>query len=365
MLGPDRSPGAAMDALREQARAILPEDALRYYESGSGDGVSAAEAAAAWEALRLRPRALRDVSDVSTDVEVLGTPLRTPVLVAPSAAHRLAHPDGEVATAAGTARAGSLLVLSTRSTTRMDRVAAEGAPWWMQVYVLADRGISDEVARGAAAHGARALVLTGDTPFPAHKPSAPVPALPGERVLPLLEERDEADLAQAADVTTADIARLREVSGLPVLVKGVLRADDARACVDAGAAGVVVSNHGGRQLDGAVPTAWALPEVAEALAGSSAEVYVDGGIRRGRDVLAALALGARAVLVGRPVLWALAVGGADAVAALLDRLTGDTAEALAVAGCARTSDPAPDLVWHPDRLGRTVRPTVGVPSWPQ
>ncbi len=344
-----------MDALEVRARAILPESVAAYYGCGAGDGISVVEAAGAWDAWRLRPHVLRDVSTVSTEISLLQTTLRTPVIVAPSAAHRLAHVDGEVATARGAADAGSLMVLSTRSTTRMATVADVGSPWWMQVYVLRDRGLTDEIVRQAAAHGARALVLTGDTPVVGHKPDGPVPAMPRERLLPVLEGReDEVLLDQADDVTVDDIQRLAELSGLPVLVKGVLRGDDARACVEAGAAGVVVSNHGGRQLDAAVPSAWALPEVAAALTGSGAVVLVDGGIRTGRHVLAALALGAHAVLVGRPVLWALAVAGADGVASLIGSLTDQTRHALALAGCSAVSDSAPDLLWHPDGRGRSV-----------
>lgn len=346
-----------MAAVHERARAILPESVLRYYDSGSADAMSVSEATAAWDAVRLRPRVLRDVTGCTTATTVLGTPVDTPVLVAPSASHGLAYPHGEVATATGVVAAGSLLVLSTRSTRPMASVAEVGAPWWMQVYVLRDRGLSDEIARQAAAQGARALVLTGDTPMLGRKPGAPIPHLPGERLLPVLENRlDDALLEQASDVTFDDIARLRDIAGLPVVVKGVLRADDARASADAGAAGVIVSNHGGRQLDGAVPTAWALPEVAAALAGTGVEVYVDGGIRTGRHVLAAVSMGARAVLLGRPVLWALAVGGADGVRELLELLTEDTGEALALAGCASISDSGPDVVWRARDAPRTVGP---------
>lgn len=350
----DLPPSARAHRWYEQARAILPDSVLSYYDSGSGDGRSASEATQAWDDWRLRPRVLRDVSSVTSTTTLLGTRLRTPVLAAPSAAHRLAHPQAESATAAGVRAAGSLLVLSTRSSTPMATVAAVGAPWWMQVYVMADRGLSDEVARHAAAHGAAALVLTADTPVVARKPGAPVPTLPPQRVIAGLEGRPDDAVRQADDITVDDIARLRDVSGLPVLVKGVLRADDARACTAAGAAGVVVSNHGGRQLDGAVPTAWALPQVARALAGSGAEVMVDGGIRTGRHVLTALALGARAVLVGRPVLWALAVSGAVGVTTLIDDLTRDTVEALALSGCTSPTDAGPDLVWQPAEAGRSV-----------
>lgn len=344
-----------MAALEERARTILPESVAAYYAAGADDGMSVGEASTAWDSWRLRPRVLADVSQVSTGIDLLGSSLSTPVLVAPSAAHRLAHPDGEAATARGAAAAGSLMTLSTRSTTRLATVAEVGAPWWMQVYVLRDRGITDEIARQAAAHGATALVLTGDTPVVGIKPAGPAPSLPIERLLPVLEQRGDDDaLMQAADVTVADVARLGTVSGLPVLVKGVLRGDDARACADAGAAGVVVSNHGGRQFDGAVPTAVALPEVADALDGSGLAVVADGGIRSGRHVLTALAMGAQAVMLGRPVLWALAAGGADGVASLLGEVTAQTARALALAGCREVSDSSPDLLWHPVLHGRSV-----------
>lgn len=366
MVDPHVTPSGLLDALHERARAILPESVLAYYDSGAGDGISAGEAVAAWDAWRLRPRVLRDVTSVSTATRLLGVDLDAPVAVAPSAAHRLAHPRGEAATAAGVAASGSLLILSTRSTTRMDVVAALGAPWWMQVYVLRDRGLSDEIARQAAVHGAKALVLTGDTPVVGPKPQGPVPgelrsapadgmgaSTPSERLLPVLETRPDDALMQARDVTVADIARLGEVSGLPVLVKGVLRADDARMCLEAGAAGVVVSNHGGRQLDGAIPSAWALPQVVEAVEGR-APVLVDGGIRTARHVLTALALGADAALVGRPVLWALAIGGADGVSDLLRTLSNDLAVQLALAGCRNGSDAGPDLIWQPRSTGRSV-----------
>ena len=344
-----------MAALEERARTILPESIAAYYAAGADDGLTLGEATAAWDSWRLRPRVLADVAHVSTAIDLLGSSLRTPVLVAPSAAHRLAHADGELATMRGAADAGSLMVLSTRSTTRLTTVAEVGAPWWMQVYVLRDRGVSDEIARQAAAHGATALVLTGDTPVVGAKPDGPVPHLPAERLLPVLEQReDDHSLVQAADVTVDDIERLATVSGLPVLVKGVLRGDDARACAEAGAAGVVVSNHGGRQLDGALPTSVALRDVAEALVGTGLAVMADGGIRTGRHVLTALAMGAQAVLLGRPVLWALAVDGADGVTSLLDGITEQTARALALAGCREVSDSSPDLLWHPVLHRRSV-----------
>jgi 4-hydroxymandelate oxidase len=328
--------------LERQARALLPAGIYDYYAGGAGRERTLRANDRAWRRSWLAPRVLRDVHDVDTTTQLLGASLATPVGVAPTAFHRLAHPDGELATATGAARAGALFVLSTRSACPIeavaDAVAARGGAWWFQVYVMRDRARTAGLVRRAAAAGAGALVLTADTPEVGRKRRdsdqlaiAEADALANIGPVPQLT-----DIDQAADVTFADIGWLSEISGgLPVVVKGVLRADDALACAAAGAAAVVVSNHGGRQLDGALPTARALPDVAAALsaAGPAAvPAYVDGGIRAGEDVLAAVALGARAVLVGRPVLWALAVGGADGVTELLTGLTDGLRHAMALAG---------------------------------
>jgi 4-hydroxymandelate oxidase len=338
-----------LPSLAEAARAVLAPEVFHYYATGSGSGQTAAAEEAAWAGVRLRPRVMRDVSRVSTVTSVLGATVATPVLVAPSAAHVLAHPDGETATAAATAAAGSLLVLSLRASRRLEDVAAALGPtgsWWQQIYVLRDRGVSDEVARRAAEAGARALVLTVDAPYVARKPGLAGPLLPPTGIVAALDGRDWSDdsLKQAPDLGPADVERLRAVSGLPVVAKGVLRGDEARRCVDAGAAAVVVSTHGGRQLDGVVTVPEALPEVADALAGTGAEVYADGGVRNGRDVLRALALGARAVMVGRPVLWGLAVGGAAGVREVLAALAEEVTEAFALAGVPSCAEVGPDLV---------------------
>jgi 4-hydroxymandelate oxidase len=316
-----------------------------YFAGGSGEEATLADNSAAWARLRLRPRVLRDVSSVDTSTELLGSPLRSPVLVAPTAFHSLAHPEGELATARGTREAGSLLVLSSRSSRRIEAVASCAGPWWFQVYVFRDRGLTRSLVQRAAASGARALVLTADTPYVGRKRrnrgDCPLPDEDFLANLQGLTHREQAE--QAPDVSFADITRLSQDSGLPVLVKGVLRADDARECLHHGAAGLIVSNHGGRQLDGAIATADALPEVVEASEGR-VPVLVDGGVRSGRDVLRALALGARAVLLGRPVLWGLVTGGADGVRQVLDSLREDTSHALALAGLPRLSDVGPDLL---------------------
>jgi 4-hydroxymandelate oxidase len=325
--------------LEREARRLLHPEVYDFVAGGSGAERTVRANLAAWRQVPLLPRVLRDVSAVHTGIEVTGAALRTPIGVAPTAAHRLVHPDGEVATATGAARAGALYVLSTRSSRRIEDVAAALAPaggtWWFQAYVMRDRRLTAGLVRRAAAAGAAAIVLTGDTPVVGRKRR--------DRGGEFIDERefranleplaDPSASEQAADVTFADIGWLSEVSGgLPVVVKGVLRPDDALACAGHGAAGVIVSNHGGRQLDGAVPTARALPGVVAALGQTRCEVYADGGLRTGADVLVALALGARAVFLGRPVLWALAGRGAAGVGDLLTGLTADLAHALALAG---------------------------------
>ena len=324
--------------LERRARALLGPDVYNYYAGGSGRERTLRASVRAWQRYWLAPRVLRNVAAVDTSVRLPGPPqtlLRTPVAVAPTGFQGLAHPEGELATARGAAAAGALLVLSSRSSRRIEDVgeamASAGGAWWFQVYVMRDRDLTARLAGRAVAAGARALVLTGDTPVVGRKRRDRGEGVVTDADL-LVNTGPLADLTQAeqaADVTFDDIGWLARL-GVPVLVKGVLRADDARACVGAGAAGVIVSNHGGRQLDGALPTALALPGVAAALAG--AEVFADGGLRTGEDVLTALALGARAVFVGRPVLWALTCGGADGVSDLLTGLTSDLSHAMALAG---------------------------------
>jgi 4-hydroxymandelate oxidase len=220
-------------------------------------------------------------------------------------------------------------------------VASAGGAWWFQVYVMRDRDLTARLVERAIAAGARALVLTGDTPVVGRKRRDRTDGVVSDaQVLANLGPLADVSLAgQATDVTFADIGWLARLSGVPVLVKGVLRADDARACVTAGAAGVIVSNHGGRQLDRAVPAALALPAVAAEL-GPAVPVYADGGLRTAEDVLAAIGLGARAVFLGRPVLWALACGGADGVLDLLTGLTSDLAHVMALAGAATVAGAA-------------------------
>lgn len=359
-------------ALEARARERLDRDAYDYYAGGADDEVTLADNVAAWARLRLRPHMLRDVSAVDLATTVLGVDVAMPVLVAPTAYHAMSHPDGEAATARAAARVGTLMQVSTLATVALEDVAkaAPDAPRFFQLYVHRDRGLTEEHVARAVDAGYRAIVLTVDAPFLGRRPrdernrfSLPDGLMMANmgRSTPDGEEVGGSGLAayfaQQLDptLTEADVEWLAGLSDLPVVVKGVLRGDDARRAVDAGAAAVQVSNHGGRQLDTAIATADALGEVVAAV-GDRAEVYVDGGVRRGTDVLKAVALGARAALVGRPVLWGLAAGGdgedgtpggEDGVVAVLESLREQLALAMALSGCATLADVTRDLLAQP------------------
>lgn len=337
--------------LERRSATLLSPSVYDYFAGGAEDELTLADNRAAWDRIRLRPRVLRDVSAVDTSTTVLGTALRTPIAVAPTAYQRMAHPDGELATARGAAEAGALHVLATRATASPPEVeaAAPAAPRWFQVYILRDRTRTEAIVRSAVASGARALVLTADTPVLGRR----LRDLRNRFVLPTnlgdasvdLDAGAEGNMAdQEAGLTFDDIGWLREIGGgVPVVVKGVVRGDDATACLAAGADAVWVSNHGGRQLDGCIACADALAEVVDAV-GDGGEVYVDGGVRHGLHALRALALGARAVFVGRPVIWGLTTGGGDGVAAVLAQLTAELAHGMALACVPSIADVGRDLV---------------------
>lgn len=345
----------SLDALRNEqlaaASALLPPEVVDYLDAGSGAEITRMASDVAWHRYQLRPRLLTNVQTVDTTATVLGAPLAAPVLLAPTAYHRLCHPQGEVATALGARAAGSLLVLSMRSSVPFEQVAeAAGGPWWFQVYLTQEPAVWRAAVLRAAEAGAGALVLTGDTPVVGRKPRLRATRIEaveehllvnlGQHVPAGADVRDAIEQSRQAGVEA--IEELRSMTGLPVLVKGVLRGDEAVRCVDAGAAAVVVSNHGGRQLDRAVSSAAALPEVIDAV-GGRVPVLVDGGIRDGLDVLTALALGASAVLLGRPVLWALAADGAAGVERLLRGYGEDLRHAMELAGAASITQVTPDL----------------------
>lgn len=345
-----------MDLLRtlhDRARAQLTVPVYDYFAGGAGDEQTVAENEAAWRALWLAPRMLTGVAAADPSVELLGRRLRTPVLLAPAAAQRLLHPDGELASARAAAAAGSVFILSTRATADLADVAAAApdAPRWFQLYVGSDRARVAAQLRRAREHGYEQVVLTVDFPVAGRRErenrAGPVPFPPG---VDLTDHLGAVGAAGAKPVvggwdalTWDDIGWVREQSGLPVIVKGILVAEDAALAVAAGASAIVVSNHGGRQLDGCLPTAVALPEVVAAV-GGAVPVIVDGGIRDGGDVVRALALGARAVLVGRPYLWGLAVDGEAGVTAVLDALTADTVRAMTLLGVSGAAGVTPQHV---------------------
>ncbi|MEI4271050.1 alpha-hydroxy acid oxidase [Klenkia sp. LSe6-5] len=367
--GPDEQPRPTdaappyldLDLLEARARTSLAPEVFDYYAGGAGAEVTLAEAPQAWRSWRLRPRVLRGVDRADLGTTLLGSPVRTPVGVAPWAYQGMAHPDGELATARAAAAVGALMTVSTSATRSVEEVAAAaaGSPSWFQLYRQHSPGHTDDLARRAGDAGYRALVLTVDLPVLGRRRRD----LRHDFALPAgLRMANQPGPGSAAPEpgppwTTADIGRFAELSGLPVVVKGVLRGDDAVACVRAGASAVWVSTHGGRQADLVVPSAHALPEVVDAVRGEPApdgtdvEVYVDGGVRSGVDALVALALGARAVFLGRPVVWGLATGGADGVAEVLAGVSAELAHALLLCGAAGPADTGPDLLvragWPP------------------
>ena len=349
------------------AREKLSPDALDYYAGGAHDEVTLRANRGAYDRLSIAYRVMVDVSRRELATTVLGQPVAMPILVAPTAFHRLATAEGERATARAAGAAGTVMILSTLSTTPIEEVvAAASGPVWFQLYVYRDRAATEGLVRRAEAAGCRALVLTVDAPLLGRRerdvrnrfrlpPGLAVANLlpDGYGALPpaIADSGLAAYVASFLDpaLTWKDVAWLRSITRLPVLVKGIVRPDDALRAAEAGAAGVVVSNHGGRQLDTSPATIDVLPEIADALSshGHRIELLMDGGVRRGTDVLKALALGARAVLVGRPVLWGLAADG-EAGAALALRILRDELDlAMALAGAPTVADVTRDLVRRP------------------
>jgi isopentenyl diphosphate isomerase/L-lactate dehydrogenase-like FMN-dependent dehydrogenase len=327
----------------------LERGPLDYFAGGAGDEVTLRENEAAWAHWRLRPRVLTTVDEVSTAAEVLGGTVSMPILVAPVAYQRMAHPEAEAGMAAGAAEAGTVMCLSTLANTRPSEVAAaapEGRHWF-QLYAFKDPGVTRALIDEVVGSGFEAILVTVDAPpggnrerdrrsgftMPIELGTPGLTAAIGEQALSI----EEVFGLMNESLTWADVAELASQCSIPVFVKGLLTAEDAELALDHGAAGVVVSNHGGRQLDRALATADALPEIAEALDGR-ATLLVDGGIRRGIDVATALALGADAVLVGRPALWGLASAGREGVARILGLLREELELALTLLGCTSPSE---------------------------
>lgn len=332
------------------AAAKLDQGPLDYFAGGAGDEITLRENVAAWGHWRLRPRVLNDVREVTTAAEVLGKPVEMPVLVAPVAYQRMAHPEAEAGMAAGAAAAKTVMCLSTLSNTRPAEVAAAapGGRHWFQLYPFNDEGVTRALMEEAIDAGFEAILVTVDAPpggnrerdrrngftLPIELGTPSLTAATGGNEALTIEETFA---LMNQTLTWADVEALVSNCSAPVFVKGILTAEDAELALEHGAAGVVVSNHGGRQLDRSLATADALPEIADAIDGR-ATLLVDGGIRRGIDVATALALGADAVLVGRPALWGLAAGGREGVAQVLALLRQELELALALLGCTAPSD---------------------------
>lgn len=347
--------------LEQLAAARLPQMAWDYYASGADDEVCLRRNVDAYEQVRLHYRVLVDVAQRTLATTVLGERLAMPIAVAPTAFHKLAHRDGELASVRAAGEAGTLFVLSTLSNTAIeDVVAAATGPVWFQLYVYRDRSATEALVRRVEAAGARALVLTVDAPLlgrrerdvknrfalPPHLGIENLHASGYSRLPPAAGDSGlAAYVAELLDpsLSWSAVEWLRSITRLPVLVKGIVRADDAVRAVEHGAAGIVVSNHGGRQLDASPSTIEVLPRIADAVAGRC-EILIDGGIRRGADVIKAIALGAKAVLVGRPVLWGLAAGGREGVTAALGVLRRELDLAMALCGCPDVASITRDLV---------------------
>lgn len=331
------------------ARERIDPVAWDYYQSGANDEVTLRDNRLAFERIRLRPRVLAGVGSGDTRASAFGEPLRMPILVAPMAYQKLAHPEGEAAMARGAGAAGSLMCVSTMANTSLEDVAqAASGPLWFQLYVYRDRSVTESLVRRAERAGYRALVVTVDMPNVGRReidvrngfglpPHLTLANFEDARANQPREQPGVSSLTTYAahqldgSLTWEAIDWLASITTLPVLVKGILTAEDAALAVTHGVAGVIVSNHGGRQLDGALASIDALPEVVSTVAGRC-EVYMDGGVRRGTDVLKALALGARAVLLGRPALWGLGAAGADGVERVLTLLREELELAMALAG---------------------------------
>ena len=347
--------------LEDLARAKVPRPAFDYIAGGAEDEVGLRRNREAYGHWALRPRVLVDVSTRDTSTTVLGQRVSMPILVAPTAFHGLVHPEGEVGTAHGAAAAGTLLVVSMVGTKTLEEVAsAIEAPRWFQLYVWKDRDVTKGLVKRAERAGYRAFCLTVDTPILGRRErdernAFTLPAGLGIANLRSsgLDEIPDSESGSAfakyvdeqfdPSVTWREIAWLQSLTSLPIVVKGIMTAEDANLAVEHGVNGIVVSNHGGRQLDSTLGTLDVLPDIVKEVGGRM-EVYMDGGIRRGTDVLKALALGAKAVLVGRPILWGLALGGSEGVRAVLEQLGKEFELAMALTGRSRVAQIDSSLV---------------------
>ncbi|MEJ2539247.1 MAG: alpha-hydroxy acid oxidase [Gemmatimonadota bacterium] len=348
-----------VDDCQKAARERLPHDVYEYYARGAEDEVTLRGNRGAFSDLHFRPRVLVDVTRVDSSCRLLGTDLPSPVILAPTAFQKLCHPDGELATVQAAGRAGHLMVASTLATSTIEEIAqAAETPLWLQLYVFRDRTVTESLVRRAADAGCQAICLTVDVPVQGNREhdvrnnfglhgrgqmanfvghiQSDLPDTDGDSGLNAFI-RDQSDTSLTWDA----VRWLKELADVPVVVKGIQHPGDGELAVEAGADAVVVSNHGGRQLDGAEPTIRLLPDVVAAVKGR-VPVLLDGGVRRGSDVAKALCLGADAVMIGRPYLWGLTLAGSDGVAHVLEILDGELRRVMALLGCRELSELGPD-----------------------
>lgn len=356
----------SLDEIETLARERLPQMVYDYIAGGAGAEWTLRENRSAFERLQLIPRVLVDVTERTLSTTILGTPVSMPVLVAPMGFHGLVHPEGELATARAASACGTIMIASTASNYSLEAIAEAGgaSPGWFQLYVYRDRELTRSLVQRAEAASYRALCVSVDVPLlgrrlrdmhnsfvlPDGLTLANFAGTTADDHLPGLARKSGlaayVSAQMDASVTWADIDWLCGCSSMPVVLKGIMSPEDARLAIEHGASAIVVSNHGGRQLDGVPAAITVLPRIAEAVAGRI-EILLDSGVRRGADLLRALALGARAVLLGRPILWGLAVDGEAGAQAALELIRAELDNALALAGCSSVEAVSSALLWNP------------------
>ena len=340
----------ALHEFEPEARRLLPHAVYEYVAGGASDEYSIRANEKSYRKILLRPRVLRPVMPVALGQELFGKPLPVPVVLAPAAYQRLMHPEGELGSIQGASRHGVPFVLSSNATVSMEEImAVPGARCWFQLYVQGDRGFTRESIARVEAAGCEAVCVTVDTPVLGLRPRQLRAgfSIPADVNLPhAARVRGASDPGLHSAVTWRDVDWLRSVVNGKLLLKGILHPADAELALRAGVDGIIVSNHGGRNLDTVLPSIEALPDIAQQVAGR-VPVLVDGGIRRGTDALKALLRGANVVLIGRPYLYALAVAGADGVARCLSLLIEELRLAMALVGAACLADLNRDLEWPP------------------
>ncbi len=349
---------AEFEDFEAHAEEVLARPIFDHLNAGAGRNWTRDENRRAFDRWLIRKKLMRDVSAVDTSVTVAGQHLDVPILLAPSAFHKLVHPDGELASAGAAKAMGTGMVLSTLSSVPLEEVAAIGLPCWLQLQIHKDRGITTSLQDRAESAGFRGLCLTVDAPNYGIRPADKRSHMHLPRDVRIANLDDRIDLPSKAtgetimaylwremaqDLTWDDAAWFVERTPLPVIAKGVMTAVEARNAVNAGCSTVVVSNQGGRQIDGEPATMDVLTEIVDEV-GDEVDVLLDGGVRQGEHVLKALALGARCVLIGRPTYWGLAAGGGDGVRKILELLTEELRNTMQLAGVSSASDVPRDLV---------------------